>query len=257
MRLLISGTTSGLGRHLHETLGGIGWNRDLSADERARLRREGVDVIVHCAWKPPPRTTADHLYPYLGDTLLLTQDLLAVPHRKFVFLSTNEVYPPGPGLRREEESIEVDAVRGIYGMTKIMAESIVRQCSPNHLILRSAGLLGPYARKNVVRRILEDDPCELTLAAESRFNYMLHADVGQFLRMAIDSDLTGLYNMASAEGVSLAEVAAMFGRRVRFGTYRYPMSELDNTRIAALFPPFQKTSLTVIEQFAAQMGISG
>lgn len=257
MRLLISGTTSGLGRHLHETLGGTGWSRDLPDQERQRLRREGVDVIVHCAWKPPPRITADHLYPYLGDTLLLTQELLAIPHRKFIFLSTNEVYPPGPGLRREDEPIEVDAVRGIYGITKIMAESLVRQCSPNHLILRSAGLLGPYARKNVVRRILEDDPCQLTLAPESRFNYMLHADVGQFLRTAIDSDLAGLYNMASAEGVSLDEVAAMFGRRVQFGTYRYPMSELDNTRIGVLFPPFQKTSRTVIREFAAQMGISG
>jgi len=213
-------------------------------------------VIIHCAWKPPPRTTADRLYPYLADTLLLTQDLLAVPHRKFVFISTNEVYPPGPGLRREEDPIEVDAVRGTYATTKLMAEALIRQCSPNHLILRSAGLLGPYARKNAIRRILEDDPCQLTLAAESRLNYMLHADVGEFLRLAVDRDLEGVYNMASAEGVSLGEVADMFGKRVLFGAYRYPMSELDNTKIAAIFPAFRKTSRTVIQQFAATLGVS-
>ena len=67
--------------------------------------------------------------------------------------------------------------------------------------------MGPAARPNSLVRILTGERCTLTLSAESRFYYTLHRDVSEFIRTAIDRNLTGIYNVCSSESVALGDVA--------------------------------------------------
>ena len=194
------------------------------------------------------------MYSYLEDNVLLTRELTSVPHRKFVFVSTVDVYPAGTGPRSEDEIYDVDDVGTLYGTTKLMSEAIVGEHCADNLILRCVALLGRHARKNSLLRIVQDEPCVLTLAGDSRFNYVLHSDVSEFIDFAIESDLSGIYNVASSENVSLSEIADFLDKEVEFGEYRYDVGAIDNRKISSVFPAFTKTSWEIVTQFVEQLG---
>jgi nucleoside-diphosphate-sugar epimerase len=249
MRILTTGADSGLGKFVHRTFGGFAWTRNTTAEQKEVIKREGVDVIVHCAFNSQQKVTSATLYDYFTDNVALTADLTGIPHRKFVFISSVDVYPRTGSDCSETAVVDVNSISTFYGVTKLMSESVVHARCPNHLILRCTTLLGRDARKNSLIRILDDSPCVLTLAADSRFNYLLHVDVAGFISHCIDNKLGGIYNIASASSVTLAEIAEMANKQVQFGSFRYDVGQVDNRKAANAFPAFKKASLDVIKQF--------
>jgi nucleoside-diphosphate-sugar epimerase len=252
MKILTIGTTSGLGRHMHESLGGIALNTNTSVEEREALKKTGVDVIVHCAFNPLMAVDSNTLFGYIKDNVLLTEEVVSIPHGKFVYVSSVDVYPKVSGMHSEEEIIEIDSVDNLYGITKLMSEAIVRGRSDNYLILRSSAMLGKHSRKNSLIRMVEEDECVLSLSGDSRMNYVLHTDVSDFIRLSIDNNLNGIYNMTSSEDITLLEVADLLGRKVKFGSYVYDVGDIDSNRARSVSPAFNKTSREVIEQFVKE-----
>jgi len=248
-RIFTTGILSGLGKYIHENLGGIGLTRATSPEDMEKIKNSGVDVIIHCAFNSRRGINSDSLYYYLEDNVLFTKKLVSIPHKKFIFLSSVDVYPKGVGTHPEDEIIDMDSISGIYKITKLMSESIVKTHCVNYLILRGTALLGKYSRKNSLIKIIEDDKCILTLSSDSRFNYVLHSDILDFIKFSIDHDLKGIYNLASSENVTLLEVANILGKKVQFGNYLYDVGNIDNSKISYVFPIFKKTSKEIITKF--------
>ena len=253
MEMLTTGILSGLGKHIYENLGGIGLTRYLSTEGREKIKNRGADVIVHCAFNSRQGINSDFLYHYLKDSVLLTKELVSFPHKKFIYLSSVDIYPKGGGFRSEEEVIDVDSISGIYGIAKLMSESIVKEHCENYLVLRPTFLLGKYSRKSSTIKVIENEESMLAVSGDSIYNYVLHSDILDFIKFSIDRDLTGIYNLASSENVTLLEVADMLGKKVEFGTYVYDVGNIDNRKISSVFPAFRKTSKEVITQFVKEL----
>ena len=249
MEILTTGVRSGLGRYIHENLGGVGLTRQQSGKEFQKIKNRGVDTIIHCAFNTARGINSESLFSYLEDNVFLTKELVSIPHQKFIFISSIDVYPKSESVHSESEVIEVDSVDGIYAITKLISESIVKQHCPDFLILRCSAFLGKYSRRNSLLRIIEDENCVLTLSGESEFYYILYPDVLEFIKYAIDNGLTGIYNVASSDSITLSEVADILGKKVEFGSYKYGVGKIDNSKISAVFPAFNKTSKEVIRQF--------
>lgn len=251
MRILITGNKNGLGRYLHENFpGAVGWDRDITEKEKEEVKRQGVDVVVHCAFHSAPEVAFEMLFPYLQDNVFLANELASVPRKKFIFISSVDVYPRGGARHTEDEVIHVNDVHGIYGITKLMAESIVQAQCPNFLIMRCSAFLGPYMRKNSLKKIREDEKPAVTLTPDSECNYVLYEDVLKFVQAAVKKDIQGIYNIASSENIKFAEVADMFKKQVAFGEYKYVVGNIDNTKATRVHPAFQKTSKQVIQEYA-------
>lgn len=248
MRVLTTGAGSGLGRFLRERLGGEALVRSTPETELERLRRRGADLLIHCAFRRAAEPAPEELADYLEDTLLLTSRVAAIPHRKLVFISTVDVYPPrGPAT--EDRPIPPGLLRGLYPLTKLQCEALVRRASPDHLILRCGALLGPGCRLNSLLRMAREEPRRLTLSGRSSFNYVRYQDVLDFIRLAAERELSGTYNIASSANITLAQAAALLGRRVRFGRHLYRTRRVDNRKAAALLPGLRATSRQVIVDF--------
>lgn len=252
MEILTTGVLSGLGKYIYENLGGIGLTRHLSTEDRERIKNRGVDIIIHCAFNTRRGINSDSLYHYLEDNVFLTKELVSFPHKKFIYLSSVDVYPKGAGLHSEDEIIDMDSISGIYGITKLVSESIVKSHCENYLILRPTTLLGRYSRKNTLLKIMEDQECVVGLSGNSRFNYVLHSDILDFIKFSIDYELKGIYNLASSETITLSEVADMLGKKVKFGTYFYDVGNINNGKISSVFLAFKKTSKEIITQFVKE-----
>ena len=74
-RIVITGAKSGLGRFLHENLGGLGVTRSTVDADMQRLQLFGADVIIHCAFNRSRDASASSMYGYVNDNVLLTAAL--------------------------------------------------------------------------------------------------------------------------------------------------------------------------------------
>ncbi len=251
--VIVSGAGSGLGRFLHESLGGAAITRETPGREFERIRRAGADTVIHCAFNAARDVTTASLSGYVNDNILLTERLLSIPHRKFVFISSVDVYPKDRKAHSEDEWIAVRLSLGLYGLTKLISESLVAARSPGSLILRAGALLGKHSRRNSLIRILREEDCTLTLSEDSIINYVLHSDMLAFIEFALRKGLAGIYNAVSTGNLTLLEAASMAGNIVRFGSYRYDAGEVSNRKIAAVFPAFRKSSRDVVREFIKEM----
>jgi nucleoside-diphosphate-sugar epimerase len=249
MTYLITGTGSGLGKYLKEKLDGVAFKRSNDLQCFNLNTSCTFDAIVHCAFNQCQNVSSLDLHQYLADNLFFIQKLLTVPHRKFIFISSADVYPRRDFYFKEDDQYSIENITGIYGLTKLMAETLLKNNSKNYLILRSTALLGSYSRPNSLIKLLYEKNCQLTLHPQSRFNYILHQDVLQFIQIALKNDLCGTYNLAATTSIFLEEVAHVFKRDVCFGTYLYQVANICNMKAMAYCEQLSCSSLDNIKRY--------
>jgi len=244
---LITGVSSGLGRHLHGALGGVGLTRQNRAQVLADMQRTGVPVIVHCAFSAMREVPPDAVYRYLDDNLLLTAQILRVPHDVFVYVSSVDVYPRDERLHTEDERVTI-GTRELYADMKLMNEAMVRERAAAHLILRPASLVGEHSRRNTLMRLLDEQRPTLSLSPDSEYNVVLHEEVARFVAHAVGRGLTGTFNLASSSTMRLDEAAEALGREPVYGRHRYRVGAVSNRKLVATDSAYDVGSL---EKFAA------
>jgi len=117
---LVTGSGSGLGRYLHERIGGSGVTRDT--------------ILIHCAHK----FVKEEDQEAFTENVILAKKAVLIPHKKMVFISSGDVY------------------RDSYnGTCKKMCEGIILKADPETLIIRICGLImGKHQRSNCISKIL-------------------------------------------------------------------------------------------------------
>jgi len=252
MRILVTGTGSGLGRYLTDTLEVIEINRENPISKVAAELSSPVDVIIHCAANGARDVETADLFDYMQDNIFLTEQLSQIPHKVFILISTIAVYPPDDCLHSEETPLWIGDIQYAYPITKLMSEAIIRANCQNHLILRPTAMLGMHSRPNSVIRILTEEICTLTLDSESAFNYILHEDVAEFILICLRNNITGTFNLASSDRMTLKEAMVRYGRDVTFGSHHYQIGTIDNTKAKAILPAFSRTSEETLRIFAKE-----
>lgn len=230
-KILITGANSGLGKFLAENLSGcIAITRDNN-----RYPNIEYDLIIHCAYNTKEKIDK---YKILQDNIFFTKDLCKLKTKKFVYISTIDVY--------NKEKNE-------YNIVKRLAESIVEEENENYLILRCSAMIGKDMRKNNFLKIIEDDKPVLSLTKDSIFNFIRHE---QILRIIIDSfkqNITGVYDVVSSNNVELKEVSKLLEKNCQYGKYKYITSNIDNTKLISNFKYMNVDSLTNVKQFMRQI----
>ncbi len=251
--VLVTGARSGLGKAIAERFGGRQINRgDLAAFHRD-WGGEGFDAIFHCAFNAAKQVKLSSAADYLDDNLFLTESLLQIPCRKFVYVSTPDFYPVD-GERREDADFDVATLAGIYPFSKLASECAIRRRTANFLICRPTTFLGATMRANTTKRVLTERSPLIYLSPDSRFNYVLHRDVVDFLALALERDLTGIYNLASRGTVRLGDLCDDLELAPRFGDHRYDIGNVDNAKVAAQHAAFAKSSVAALNEFIESLG---
>lgn len=248
-KFLVTGISSGFGKYAHEHLGGWGISRKTSEREIKKIKRKGADVIIHCAANSSRCLDRQSFLSYLNDNVFLTKKMLSIPHRKFIFMSTVDLYPRDQSLHNENEKIYAGEVAGDYALSKRLSEIMIQKYAANYVILRATSLLGKYARSgNLLKMIRERNPV-LTLSADSEINCVTHQDVLGLIRRLIRSNFQGVLNVSASRNIKFADAAKLIGYNARFGAYRYRVGSVDNRKASRLLPQFKKTSREIISEF--------
>ncbi len=188
------------------------------------------------------------------------RSLLDFPCRRYVYLSTIDVYPRCDGPRWNRETAAIDPARlSRYGLHKFLAEQLVRKYAPRWLICRLAGLVGAGLWKNSIHDILHDQP--LWVHVDSTYQYMHTDDVARIiLKLSRGQPENEVFNICGEGCVSLAEVLAMAGK----GPPRYavegPPRERYEVSVAKLrrlmrVPQTRETLANFIRDFFSSGGV--
>ena len=244
-RILVSGTKSGLGASLLNWLGTDSLTR---TDNPADLwGRPAYDAIVHCAID----LTRDNSNPITKNVALL-HDVMRIPHRLFVQISSVDVYSNTKGKRREIDELGAIPEDASYRAVKLACELALRNTNKPNLVLRPTALLGKTARPNSLIKMMHNPNCRLTLSPKSIFNYVRHRQISEFIKVAIRNGHVGIYNVASTGNLRLDEIAAIVGARPEYGHYKYEVGDVDNTKAKAIFPDLSMTSAQTIAAFTKE-----
>ena len=149
---LITGAGRGLGLAMHRHLGGIPFTRGTPIE--AIRRNAPYDLIVHCAVNTAKAVPVDDALGYVQDNVSLTGEMISIPHRRFVYISSVDVY------RRTDQL-------GLYASCKLISETMVMNAAHRPLIIRPTTLLGNSMRPNTIYRMLTEPAPKLYLAESS------------------------------------------------------------------------------------------
>jgi dTDP-4-dehydrorhamnose reductase len=249
MNLLISGVNKGLGKYLHHHFQCDGFARGDSLPTNKKY-----DAVVHCAVSTAKEVTHDNLESYVDDNVSLTKRLCSLNYDKFIYISTVDVYPQkGDYYWKESDDIYLSTsppILSVYGTTKMISESIVMNTAPNWLIFRCSTILNHCSRPNATMKLLDtENHWDIFLHGNSTACFVLASDIARFIKMSLQDDLTGIYNLAGSEHISLNDMSEILGSNVTFGEYIYSLRKADNAKVCAIAPFFGKTFQEAIEQF--------
>ena len=246
-RVLVTGTDSGLGSTLLETLGSESLTRGIDPSER--WDDAPYDAIIHCAIDLTDDRSNPSPFDPASRNVALLQNVLRIPHRMFIHISSVDVYPESDSPKREDTALGTIPKDNSYRAVKLACEAALTASDRPHLILRPTALLGPTARPNSLIRMIRDPGCQLTLNPASTFNYVLHRQVGDFIQTALRDGLSGVYNLAASGNLRLDEVAEIVGAIPGYGGFMYCVGEIDNAKAKALLPSFAMNSAQVVTAF--------
>ena len=87
----------------------------------------GFEVIIHCACNSAKSVAEPELYDYYADNVVLTSRLSAIPHRKFVFFSSVDVYDKDGSVKYEDGPACAAEGMTPYSFTKLVSEALVKK----------------------------------------------------------------------------------------------------------------------------------
>lgn len=182
------------------------------------LQAERIDTLVHLAFLEAPTQAIGwaHELESLG-----TMHVLHACHKhglaKLIVLSSSLVYGPhadNPNFLGEDRPL-----RGLYGASyvadKIDVEQQVGRFRDNHpatsvIVLRMAAVLGPTVRNHVVKwfsRTL----VPTVMGYDPLVQFLHEVDALASLKQAIDSDVSGVFNIASSGVMPLSTAIKLVG----------------------------------------------
>ena len=243
MTKAVIGAGAGFGRYLADILVALPFRR---GDELAPLK--DIETIIFCAASASFQTPFNDLASSMHDNLLLLDELTKLKPKRFVFVSSCDVYPKGASNCTEGMDICIEELTGGYACFKLMSEALVKDRCRNHLILRPTSLFGPNMRPNNIVRLVEGTTKRLSLSADSTFNCISYDMLADFVSLAEKRDLTGTYNCAAKDKVILADIAHQYAKSPQFGDFSYHVPNVDISKISAACDIFDISSIDVLKR---------
>jgi nucleoside-diphosphate-sugar epimerase len=218
-----------------------------------RLRGSACDILINANGNSR-KFLADRepLKDFDLSVLSVARSLADFPCRRYVLLSSGDVYPDqsSPAVTHEGRAID-PARQSRYGLHKSLAEQLVRGSGTSWLILRMGGFVGPGLKKNAIHDMLAGEP--VWLSPQSELQFISTDKAAAIVWAVVEKEVRGeIVNLGATGTVRLADIHARIGSSSIFRpdapTIRYEVA-LD--KLARLSPLPLPASRDEVEAFLA------
>lgn len=221
MNILVTGTSGFVGSRLAKLLSEKPNHRLIESEGAAAAFAErSVDYVFHLAESQSGDSVKDCRVNVLETVRLLDLSKRAGV-RKFIYLSSGEVYDP----KARRPWVELSLINPLtkldpdtpYGISKKCAEEYVRHTFKRHAILRVSSVYGPGqpTEDSVVATfahwIRNDQPCHIFGSGEQTQDFIYVDDVVNAAEMCM-TKISGTFNVSTGAETSLNHLADMMYR---------------------------------------------
>jgi dTDP-4-dehydrorhamnose reductase len=227
VKILVTGASKGLGEFLSEK-----WKCDrfIRDSDLSYFKRNNYDLIVHCAFNSKNNPGEHELAKYFYDNVILTHEILKLPAKRFVFISSIDVYPKNFDCKSENVEIDITQVSNIYGQCKLVCEDMVSH-HENYLILRCGGIIGKNKIPNSIATALKHSSTSLT--ENSTVNYVNQKTIADIIEVP---DITcKTVNVVSDVSMPIKDLREIVSD-IRFGNYEYHSINVVTCKLKKTFP---------------------
>ena len=186
------------------------------------LFARAVDVAVDCNGDPRRFwANANPEASHAANVDSVAARLDRMRYTFYVYASTVDVYGSLRADRTKNVETAVIDVESLdtYALHKHMAEELVRQKAPNHLILRLGTLIGPGLKKNPVYDALHGHRIRQTRTSTLSLVDLDH--VGRALERLLLANARGTFNVTGARSIDIASMLGLIGDRVGHDDFQF------------------------------------
>jgi len=208
--ILIVGNEGFLGRNLYEYFTKTDEYNVLGLSKKNDLynfSREKYDYVIFAAGNSKTyMIKKDPVYCVHRDYIDLLRVLNTIETNKFIMFSSTLVYNTETNPKKEDSYID-SLELSLYGFHKLAMEKYVRELAERWLILRPAGFLGNYLKKNLLFD-LRNNKTTIYYNEKSIFDYIHTDDFCQVLDYIKDYD-NEIFNVGSGVQFSVNDILSL------------------------------------------------
>jgi len=155
---------------------------------------------------------ADPLFDFVSSVESAAEYIHKIKFKKFVLISTIDVYEYVNSLDKTEESIIIDTKKlNNYGFHKLLVEQYVQHFCKDYLIFRLSGLCGVGLQKNPLFDFIHEDK-KVMISKDSRLNFINTKLIPKVIFKIINLDIKNeIFNLASTNSIKIGELKDLLG----------------------------------------------
>lgn len=177
----------------------------ITRDNYQMWRGYNFNIVVFAGGSASKELCEDWNYAYDINVNQVKQSIKDFPCSKFIYISSQAVYPPTYGC--PDETVDIDETElGNYGRSKYLGELVVKEHSSNFVVVRPNGFTGKNLKKNAVYSMSLQEP-QLYYARGSYAQY-IHVDKFASILLDLSKHYTNnIYNLTSPDIITMDEIA--------------------------------------------------
>ena len=220
-KILISGTSSGLGKFLYKEIKSVKFDRKKIL---GIYQKTNWDCIIHCG-----AYTGKSLKE-IYESIYTTYKLSKLKSVKFIFISS---------------MIIKDKNLSYYKMSKIIGEQILKE-KKNLLILKLGSTIGNFMRDNTISKIIKNHKASIGLSKKSLYSFVSYSEILGFIKKSLKNNYKGQYNFLRNDFTTLDKISKKLNKKVKFGNYYFKGINGSNKKINKVFNLKKNSTLDII-----------
>lgn len=241
-KILISGTSSGLGKYLAKKFNATKLNRKKISK---KIKNTNWDLIIHCAFNSKTYDL-DNFQQYFRDNILLSYSISKLKGKK-IFLSTTQIYENNNINKRKEVDVIDEKELSLYPLSKLICEKFF---SSNDLILRLGSIVGKSMRQNTIVKLISVKKPKINLDSKSKFSFISYEEIYKFILVLVKLKKKGIYNFLRTDFCNLKKIQDSFfkNKKVSYGKYNFNATYASNNKSSKIFNTRKLSSIDILKK---------
>ena len=237
MKILVSGTKSGLGKYIFNEIGTHRYKRNVNLNLYNKIK---WDLIIHCGFY-----SGDDKFKNI-ENIYHSYVLSNLQAKRFIFISSLIVYENKTN-KKENEKLNISNKNSLYCNSKILCESFYQK--KNALILRLGTLIGKDMRKNNVNKVIKDKKPTLTLSKKSFYTFVDYSEVLEFINLSLRKKINGIYNFNRNDSIKLEKISKLLKKEFKYGKYHFKCILAPNKKINKIYNLDKIRSFDILRKY--------
>ena len=201
-KILITGTSSGLGSYLKKKFNCIGFNRK----KNFKVYKKKWDLIIHCGFHSGNNENK------ILEAIKISNNISSLKSKKKIFISSLIVY---------------SKIETLYKSGKIISESFFIN-KKNSYIIRLGSIVGPGMRKNTIKKIIYDRNPKVGLSGNSKFSFIHYEEIFHLIKdLVIQKDIKEV-DFIRRDFITLKKISKMLKKNTKFGHHLFNCIDTKN-----------------------------